>query len=53
MIVLIQNIDAPEDYLSFEFDERHFTGLMRKYRTASEVRKMIISLFSTKEKMKS
>lgn len=35
--------------LSFEFNERQFVGLMKKYRSAKEIRQMIVHLFERKE----
>lgn len=43
--VCIQDIKDPSSNLFFEFNERDFTGLMRRYRSPSEIRRMIADIF--------
>lgn len=46
IFVMIQDITNPLNTLSFEFDEKKFTGLIKKYRTSTEIRKIIKGLLT-------
>ena len=49
IILIVQNRHDTRDSLSFELDEKHFTGLMHKYKSHAEIREMLISLFSDRK----
>ena len=46
ILISITNTNNSSDALQFEFDERKFSGLMKKYRSQAEIRKMILQLFT-------
>ncbi len=43
---MLVSIQTKEGAMAFEFNERHFAGLMKKYRSAKEVRRMVFDIFS-------
>lgn len=48
VIIMVEDTLKNKPVLSFKFNEKNFTGLMKKYRDPKEVRQMIKNLFLVK-----
>lgn len=47
--IIISEPDNDNNLLTFYFNERSFFGLMRRYKSPAEIRKMILNIFTIKD----